>query len=189
MFCASLADIFDIEAPAGARADLWTLIRETPALDWQLLTKRPQNIADMLPADWGDGWPHVWLGATTEDQPTYDLRWPVLAAVPAAVRFISYEPAIGPLDMYGWDSYPDWVIWGGESGPKARCMDPEWARAITRQCRLNDIRVFGKQWGTYESNPVVIEQFGSIQEAERLDPRSNGKGGALLDGRLWREFP
>ena len=70
VFCASLADVFDHEAPAGARADLWDLIRKCPALDWQLLTKRPENIEQYLPADWEHyhGWPNVWLGTTTEDQ-------------------------------------------------------------------------------------------------------------------------
>ena len=110
VFCASLADIFDLQAPAGAREDLWTLIRETPSLDWQLLTKRPQNIVDMLPDDWRDGWPNVWRGTTTEDQETYDARWPILAAVPAAVHFVSDELAIGRLDLFGYDRFPDWLI-------------------------------------------------------------------------------
>ena len=152
-----LADVFDLQAPAGAREDLWTLIRETPSLDWQLLTKRPQNIVDMLPDDWGAGWPHVWLGTTTEDQETYDARWPILAAVPAAVHFVSYEPAIGRLDLFGYDSFPDWVIWGGESGPKARPMLPSWASALTHQCVFYGVAVFGKQWGSYASNPIVVE--------------------------------
>ena len=189
VFCASLADVFDLEAPAGARTDLWNLIRECPALDWQLLTKRPENIAQCLPDDWGEGWPHVWLGTTTENQASYDLRWPILSAVPAAIHFISYEPAIGPLDLFGFNSWPQWVIWGGESGPKARPMVPSWARSITHQCHFFGIAVFGKQWGSYASNPIVVEGLGTTQEAERLDPPSNGKGGALLDGRLLRMFP
>ena len=190
VFCASLADIFDLQAPAGAHEDLWTLIRETPSLDWQLLTKRPQNIVDMLPDDWSDGWPNVWRGTTTEDQETYDARWPILAAVPAAVHFVSDEPAIGRLDLFGYDRFPDWLIWGGgESGPGARPMLPSWASALTHQCVFYGVAVFGKQWGSYASNPIVVEGLGTTREAERLDPRSNGKGGALLDGRLWREFP
>ena len=190
VFCASLADVFDHEAPDGARADLWNLILECQALDWQLLTKRPQNIEQYLPRGWGPyGWPNVWLGTTTEDQSAYDLRWPILAEIPASVWFISYEPAIGPLILGAGYTFPDWVIWGGESGPKARPMLPTWARALTHQCRFLGVSVFGKQWGTYASNPIVVEGLGSIQEAERLDPPSNGKGGALLDGRLLRMFP
>ena len=99
VFCSSLSDVFDNQAPVGARADLFNLIKETPELDWLLLTKRPENIKKMLPDDWGDGWSHVWLGTTCENQEWFDRRWPILAAVPARIRFVSYEPAIGPLDI------------------------------------------------------------------------------------------
>jgi protein gp37 len=66
------------------RGDLWRLIREKPSLDWQLLTKRPRNVAKMLPADWGSGYPKVWLGTTTEYEKHYRMRWPVLPRIPAA---------------------------------------------------------------------------------------------------------
>src|SRR5207247_1833538 len=72
VFCASLADVFDNKAPDGARDDLFKMIRATPTLDWLLLTKRPQNIAKMLPKDWGDGYDNVWLGTTAEDKHHYD---------------------------------------------------------------------------------------------------------------------
>ena len=123
VFCASLADIFDNKAPEGARPDLFRLIRETPEMDWLLLTKRPQNIARMLPADWGNGYPNVWLGITAEDEEFYRLRWPILSRIPAVVRFVSYEPAIAPLgavDLGKADCLPDWIICGGESGTDAR---------------------------------------------------------------------
>lgn len=193
VFCASLCDVFDNQWPPEWRADLWALIRQCKALDWQLLTKRPQNIAAMLPSDWGDGWRHVWLGTTTEDQRTFDQRWPVLARVPAAVRFLSYEPAIGPLTLSGCAisvdrRYPDWIITGGESGPGARVMEPQWAADVLREARLRMIPVFHKQWGSWPSNPLVRAGM-SAAEAERRDPKSNGKGGALLNGRLWRQFP
>ena len=74
VFCASLADVFDNKAPKEWRDDLWELIKETRQLDWMLLTKRPENIRKMLPKDWGSGYPHVWLGTTTEDQQHYDHR-------------------------------------------------------------------------------------------------------------------
>ena len=76
-------------------------------------------MAKMLPPDWRAGWPHVWLGTTTEDEANYRLRWPVLACVPAARRFISYEPALGPLRIAAGPC-PDWIIIGAESGPGAR---------------------------------------------------------------------
>lgn len=98
-FCASLADVFDNQVPAEWRSDLFDLIRACPALDWQLLTKRPQNIAKMLPPDWDNGWPNVWLGTTVENQAEADRRIPHLLAVPAAVRFLSCEPLLGPVDL------------------------------------------------------------------------------------------
>jgi protein gp37 len=181
VFCASLADVFDNKAPNEWRADLWRMIRETPNLYWQILTKRPQNIAKMLPVDWGSGYPNVWLGTTTEDKKHYRMRWPVLAHIPAAVRFISYEPAIsalGGLDLC-IGALPDWIISGGESGPKARAMNAQWVRELRDQCVTLGIPLFHKQWGTYASNPVPAAE----------DPTTNGKGGGLLDGCLWRQFP
>ena len=204
VFCASLADVFDEQAPDGALDDLWGLIRETPCLDWQLLTKRPGRILENLPADWNTaslfcrGYPNVWLGVTAEDQAAYDERWALLCGVPARIRFVSYEPAVGSLDLLATparraDSLPDWVIWGGESGPGARTMTPAWARRITRQCSDLGIAVFGKQWGAYRSNPEVFENGRTARDAEILDPKINGKGGALLNahGRaeLFRQFP
>jgi protein gp37 len=192
VFCASLADVFDNQVPKDWRADLFHLIRETPYLDWQLLTKRPQNIARMLPPDWGEGYSNVWLGTTTEDSENFQIRWPILSRVPARRRFISYEPAIGPLgtiDVAKADCLPDWVICGGESGGKARAMQPAWARHVRNQCQALGVAFFHKQWGTYRSNPWVQERGLSTAEAQRHDPPSNGKGGALLDGRLHRDFP
>ena len=82
VFCASLADVFDNQAPEGAREDLWQLVRNTPNLDWQLLTKRPQNFDEFLPKDWNGGYPNVWLGVSAENQEEYDRRWPILARTP-----------------------------------------------------------------------------------------------------------
>lgn len=189
VFCASLADVFDNQADKTWRDDLWDLIRRCRGLDWLLLTKRPQNIKKMLPADWGpDGYPNVWLGFTGEDQERYDQRWHHLAAVPAAVRFVSYEPAIGPLRLdRAAPLQPDWIIAGGESGPGARSMDPQWARDIVADCEALGVAPFFKQWGRYENHPLVSEGGRSIDEAKEAD--SLGKGGGLLDGRLVRTFP
>ena len=187
VFCASLADVMDNRAPHGAREDLYDLIRATPSLDWQLLTKRPENFRRFRPSS---GWPdNVWLGVTAEDQTAYDRRWPILAAEDVGIRFISFEPALGSLSLAGHASVPDWLIWGGESGPGARPMVPEWARSVTAECQDRGVMVFGKQWGSYKSSPIVVEQNRTYRDAARLDPPSNGKGGALLDGRLWRDFP
>ena len=106
----------------------------------------------------------------------------VLARIPAARRFISYEPAIGPLGVIdiGWGNcLPDWIISGGESGGHARVMHPGWARHVRDQCRALGIAFFHKQWGTYRSNPLVQEDGLSVAETERRDPRANGKGGGF----------
>jgi protein gp37 len=151
VFCASLADVFDNKAPEGARDDLFRLIRETPKQDWLLLTKRPQNIAKKLPADWGDGYPNVWLGITAEDNERYRMRWPILSRIPAVVRFVSYEPAIAPLgsiDIGTADCLPDWIICGGESGNGARRMKPAWVRSLLEECADLGIAFFMKQIGS-----------------------------------------
>lgn len=124
VFCASYADVFDNHKSilSSWRSELWDLIRATPGLDWMLLTKRPENIKKMLPSDWGDGWPHVWLGTTCETQDYYEKRFPVLLSIPAAIHFISYEPALGPLQLDP-ALKPDWLIFGGESGPAWRSID------------------------------------------------------------------
>lgn len=167
VFCASLADVFDNQTNVHWRDELWTLISVTPRLDWLLLTKRPQNIRHMLPHGWDGGWPNVWLGTTTENQEEFDRRYPYLAALPARVHFISYEPALGPLSLERAYPVPDWVICGGESGAHARPMDPNWARDVRDDCTAAGVAFHFKQWGG-------------------LRPKS---GGRLLDGREWNEFP
>lgn len=187
IFCASLADVFDNKAPSSWRDDLFQVIRECPSLDWLLLTKRPQNIKKMLPKDWGDGYPNVWLGMTAEDQERYDQRWRHLATAPAAIRFVSYEPAIGPLRIPAEKTLPNWIIVGGESGSGAREMDPHWAREVVADCQRLGIAPFFKQWGSYKNNPLVLQDHLAEDVAKKLDPY--GKGGGLLDGKIVRCFP
>ncbi len=186
VFCASLADVFDNQAPSTWRKDLFALIRECRRLDWLLSTKRPQNIVKMLPADWGDGYRNVWLGATAEDQTYFNQRWKYLQNIPALIKFISYEPALGPLRLPKHGPYPDWLI-SGERGGGARPINPRWVRDIIADCRRKGVAQFHKQWGTYSSNPLVVEQGMSIAEAKALD--KFGHGGGLVDGELVREFP
>jgi len=182
VFCASLADVFDNHASIDPqwRRDLWALIAATPNLDWLLLTKRPSNIDYMLPHGWSGGWPNVWLGTTVENQTEADRRIPHLLGVPAAVRFLSCEPLLGPVDLTHMDinghiasrhlgriggywinaltgknddmgrpcpDVPklDWVICGGESGPGARPMHPDWARSLRDQCQAAGTAFFMKQ--------------------------------------------
>lgn len=182
VFCASMADVFeDHPQVVDARARLWRLIEETPWLRWQLLTKRPQNVADMVP--WGDSWPdNVWLGTSVENQRYAKERIPELLKYPAKVLFLSCEPLLGPVDLtrvahpsqqqpdmvwdvlgrrYGvpgrWQAPMergvDWVIAGGESGPKARPMHPRWPSSLLEQCQAAAVPFFFKQWG--EWSPIA----------------------------------
>jgi protein gp37 len=187
VFCASLADIFGNKAEPEWRKDLFDLIRECSCLDWLLLTKRPENISKMVPRDWGFGYHNVWLGITAEDQDRFDQRWSRLSIIGAAVRFVSYERAIGPLRIPNLGPYPGWLISGGESGGGARPMDPNWARDVIRDCRRLGIKPFHKQWGTYRNNPLVVEERMTVEDAKRLD--GQGKGGVLVDGKVVREIP
>lgn len=173
VFCASLADVFDNHRsidPAW-RNDLWKLIAATPHLDWLLLTKRPQNIFKMLPDRWHGGWNNVWLGTTVENQQEANRRIPKLLSVPAKIRFLSCEPVLEPVDLgfvkdrngwrdvlHGWrncdayvgaDDSVNWVICGGESGPNARPMHPDWARDLRDQCAAAGVPFLFKQWGEW----------------------------------------
>jgi protein gp37 len=165
VFCASMADVFEERAPEGQLERLWDIIRQTPYLDWQLLTKRPQLIAEKLPTDWGTGYKNVWLGTSIEDERVVD-RVHHLAAVPSIVRFLSVEPLIGPIHHLPLTGI-DWVIVGGESGVGARPMRREWVLDIRQQCRQASVAFFFKQWG---------------------GPNKK-KAGRELEGRYYNEMP
>lgn len=158
VFCASMADVFEEQAPEGQREKLWQVIRETPYLDWQLLTKRPHLIAALLPADWGDGWPNVWLGTSIEDERVTD-RISHLVKVPAKVHFLSLEPLIGPLNNLPL-RHIEWAIVGGESGPGARRMSADWARDLRQQCEKAGVAYFFKQTGSVLARELGISGKG-----------------------------
>jgi protein gp37 len=164
VFCASQADVFDNEVPGEWRTPLWALIRATPSLTWQLLTKRIGNAPRMLPSDSGQGYANVWLVATVANQEEADRDIEKLLAVPAAVHGLSIEPALGPISLPVRAGL-DWVIVGGESrqGAAAREFKLEWAEAIVDQCRKRGMAVFVKQMGhypTYRGAPVHLEGKG-----------------------------
>lgn len=148
VFCSSLADVFDNEVPDQWRADLARLIQDTPALDWQLLTKRIGNSTGMLAAMFPSGTPvNVWVGATIVNREELLRDGPKLIATPARVRFWSAEPLLEDLGVLPIELVPDWIIVGGESGPKARPMDLAWAESILHQGTAVGARVFVKQLG------------------------------------------
>lgn len=179
VFCASLADVFDNAVDRTWREELFALIASTPNLDWLLLTKRIGNVGNMLPVpfDFDKHFPNVWLGATICTQAEADRDIPKLLAVPAAKRFLSMEPLLGAVDLNyafgipsgaGRGSCPmhlagiapegllpkghqhlNWVIVGGESGPNARPMHPDWARSLRDQCVAAGVPFLFKQWGQW----------------------------------------
>lgn len=201
VFCASMADVFESRPELiKEREKLWTLITATPDLDWLLLTKRPQNILRFAP--WAEEWPdNVWAGTTVENQHWARIRLPQLLAIPAKRRFLSCEPLLGPLDLSKWISgrlkklHPiDWVIAGGESGPKARAMLPGWARDLRDQCRYASIPFHFKQWGHWV--PAQKETGSATEfwdEVERklikMEPLGKKLAGRFLDGKTWDQIP
>jgi protein gp37 len=149
VFCASMADVFqdspELDAP---RTDIWSLIHETPWLDWQLLTKRPENMIKMTPTVWNvRGWPkNIWAGCTVEDRKRAAARIEHLKRVPAGLLFLSAEPLLEDLCEVDLSAI-SWVIVGGESGRGARPFHIDWARQLLAQCRAKDVRFFMKQTG------------------------------------------
>lgn len=180
VFCSSLADVFDNQVPPEWRHDLFRLIWDTPALDWLLLTKRPENIARMIDdalrplmgtvfGPWyGRGWPNVWLGFTAEDQEHFDRRWPIMRNIPAVVRFCSYEPAIGPLRLWNRGDFSSvglgWLIAGGESGHGYRPMDTRWIEDVKIDCEVLGIPFFMKQMAGKKPIPdyLMTRQFPEV---------------------------
>lgn len=145
VFCASLADVFDNAVPMVWREDLFALIDSTPHLDWLLLTKRVGNVLPMLDAMKRMRLPpHVWLGSTVVTQEELERDVPKLARIPATVHFLSCEPLLESIDL-GYAPAVEWVIVGGESGPRARPLVESWCIDIARQCARAGSAFFMKQ--------------------------------------------
>jgi len=166
VFCMSLGDFFEDHPVANAiRPRVWALMLSTPYLDWQVLTKRPENIARMLPENWGDGgYRNVWLGTSIEND-RHTFRVDALVQVPAVVHFVSAEPLLGPLPSLDLSAI-DWIIVGGESGPGYRPMDHEWARQLLAKARAAGTAYFFKQSAAHRTEL-----------------------GIRLDGQIIREYP
>ncbi len=168
VFCASLADVFDNAIPQEWRHDLFNLIKATPHLDWLLLTKRIGNAKKMLPADWGKGYPNVWLLITVVNQKEAIRDIPKLLFRPAVIRGLSIEPQIEGINLCPSMNHGiDWVICGAESGPKRRPFNEDWARSLRNQCQQIGAAFFYKQ---------------IIKDGKKLETPE-------LDGRQWAEFP
>lgn len=163
VFCASMADVFDKRWRKGIRERLWALIKATPHLDWQLVTKRIGNAADMLPADFSaENYPNVWLVPTIVNQEEADRDIPKLFEIPAAIYGVSYEPALGAVDWRPWLHLRGlhWIIGGGESNQRGmRECRIEWLEDTARQCDDYGVAYFNKQIGampTYHGKPYPL---------------------------------
>jgi protein gp37 len=144
IFTCSWSDWFIPQAD-NWRQEAWEIIRQTPQHTYQILTKRPERILSSLPEDWGTGWENVWLGVSVENQECIE-RIRILKDTPAFIRFISAEPLLEHI-LLGDLTGIDWVISGGESGPKSRPMNIDWVRNIRDECLKAETAFFHKQHG------------------------------------------
>lgn len=180
VFCSSMCDVFEDHPTIDAeRTKLWPLVHQTPWLDWQVLTKRADRMRQIMGSPPPD---NLWLGVSVEDQATADERIPLLLQTPAAVRFVSYEPALGPVDFRSmlsiteeWEQRSnriDWIIVGGESGPGARPCDVAWIRSTVEQCVDAGVPVFVKQLGARPAfRGDAITEVLAIPCAHRIENR------------------
>lgn len=188
VFCASLADVFEGRPELDEwLVDLLLLIDSTPNLDWLLLTKRPENIPTLLPTSF-QKYPraNVWLGTSVENRAAAQ-RILHLCAVPAAIRFVSFEPLLEDMgdvqDMLAQGI--DWAIIGGESGPGARPFETGWARGLIRQCREIGAAPFVKQLG---STPYANDWEGCAVPMRLKDHKGGDPSEWPEDIRV-RDFP
>jgi len=192
----------------------WLLLTKRPENIERLMWPKP---TEKVPAPYlagGDYLPNVWFGTSIENQQTADERIPRLLSIPARVRFLSIEPLLGPVDLgeylpveyyvspdklanwaddgSRWANGVDWVIVGGESGPNARPMHPDWVRSIQDQCQSTGVPFHFKQWGEWVAgdHPAHGTHWQYIDK-EKMAMKRVGKkaAGRLLDGREWNEFP
>jgi protein gp37 len=140
------------------------------------------NSAGENPQDVAIALSNVWLGVSIEDQITAEERIPLLLETPAAVRWVSAEPLLGPIKLDGHE-YIHWLVVGGESGPNARPMQIEWARSLRDQCVVAGVPYFFKQWG--EFHPTTEYRDGKVF-MNRIGKKAAGR---LLDGRTWDQYP
>lgn len=174
IFVNSMSDLFHPQVPDEFVRQVWLMMAWTPHHTFQVLTKRPHRMKHKIETLRLPLYHHIWVGTSVEDQRFYDNRVLPLTGIPAPVRFLSIEPLLGPIDLrldrlpsYRPGTLPyEWVIVGGESGPRARPMDPQWARDIRDSVLKYEIPFFFKQMGS-----------------------KVGHGSDLLDGQEWKQFP
>ncbi|MCB9232834.1 MAG: phage Gp37/Gp68 family protein [Bacteroidia bacterium] len=179
VFVNSMSDLFQEEVPLWYIQDVFDIMRRTPQHTYQVLTKRSERLKELSSElHWS---PNIWMGVSVEDE-RVAFRIEDLKACGAKVKFLSVEPLIKPLYTLPLNGI-DWVIVGGESGPKARPMKKEWVDIVHQKCKELEVPFFFKQWGKpkFNSNPMDP----TIQK----DHPKHAKGGCQLDGKVYREMP
>jgi protein gp37 len=223
IFVNSMSDLFHESLSETQIQNVFSVMESARHHIYQILTKRPQRMFDFVKKfdDWlkyasdypgqlsfAERFAHVWLGVSCEDQKTADERIPLLLQTPAAVRWISAEPLLEWIDVteyLGWNkAHPtklDWVVAGGESGPKSRPMHPYWIESLRDQCLAADVPFFFKQWGEWLPNADVPIDLSLKRELKMIPADSDNldkevmvrvgkkEAGRLLDGREWSEYP
>lgn len=182
VFVCSMGDLFHTAVSVEVLRRVWDIMAQCPRHTFMVLTKRPDRMRNLLSASGHLRREHplanVWLGVSVEDQRTADERIPILKQIAVPVRFVSVEPMLGPVNLGRLDRQPpyilDWIICGGETGPGARPMHPDWARSLRDQCVEAGVPFFFKSWGKW--GPAAIRAKTQTPDRE-------------LDGRTWDEFP
>jgi len=172
IFVNSMSDLFHPRVRDAFIIDVWNVMRATPRHHYQILTKRPERMAEMVSSKIGYVLSNVWLGTSIENADVID-RAEALRTVPAAIRFISFEPLIGPVGAIDLRDI-DWAIVGGESGRAARPIREEWIDEIYDQCFVSDTAFFFKQWGAWG------------KDNKRRSKKANGR---LYRGKFWNDMP
>ncbi len=205
VFVNSMSDLFHADVPDSFIANVWSVMARTPQHTYQVLTKRHARMRSLLNSAAfydqvrslapGAGWPlpNVWLGVSVEDQHWAEIRVPALLETSAYVRWLSCEPLLGPVYLPRFVDLPlvNWVVVGGESGPGARPMHPDWAREIRDQCSHLGVPFFFKQWGNWAPLAPGVSTGAEIRAYPGALLQRVGKklAGRELDGRLHDEYP
>ena len=202
VFVNSMSDLFHPSVDKDFIGDVFRVMQKTPHHTYMILTKRPKDMLywfNLMNAE--RFLENVWLGVSVEDQEEAYERIPYLLNTPAAVRFVSVEPMLGPVNIVrALLSTPkgviNWVICGGESGPGARPMHPDWVRSLRDQCQEAKAPFFFKHWGEWASDCLCDSKEPHIT-IDRPQPGLRGcmfrcgkvRAGRVLDGRTWDEYP
>jgi protein gp37 len=156
VFVNSMSDLFHPGVPVDFIRSVFDTMRECPRHQFQVLTKRAERLVELAPhLEWS---PNIWMGVSIENQ-KYAYRSRLLASVPAAIRFLSIEPMLGPIHDLPLEGI-HWAIVGGESGHKARVMERSWVQEVFRQCRTAEVPFFFKQWGGVQKHRTGRKLFG-----------------------------